>query len=45
MIVLADVGTLSPELRDRLTLGSNMAACWCGSQARAWRRPTTIWCR
>ena len=45
MIVMADVGTLSPEIRDASTPGSSKAACWCVSPARAWRRATTISCR
>jgi hypothetical protein len=45
MIVLADVGTLSPEIRERIARGSSRAACWCALPDRVWRKPTTTWCR
>ena len=38
MIVLADVGGLSPKSASGSAPGSNKAACWCGLPARGWRR-------
>ena len=44
MMVLADVGTLSPKSANAYRPGSSRAACWCALPGRGWRRPTTIWC-
>jgi len=45
MIVLADVGTLSPEIRERISAWVEQGGVLVRFAGRAWRRRMTTWCR